>query len=146
MGGEKTLSSINCERVSESESRWLIPLRAVRPIARKVQPPTPWGGWLGEKLNPTPSPNPRLFRAGRGSTNATRNKSQTLRVLSYEAEMAYFPDGKTATACEQFKVESEGVGARALGQWFQNHDRCELTANRFPVSLEQYSNRLGCER
>ncbi|MGF1935004.1 MAG: hypothetical protein RM347_011455 [Nostoc sp. ChiQUE02] len=26
---------------------------------------------------------------------------------------------------DKLKVESEGVGAIALGQWFQNRDRCE---------------------
>jgi hypothetical protein len=46
----------------------------------------------------------------------------------------------------QLKVKSKGVGAISLEQWFQNHDRCEPKVNRFPVPLEQYSNRLGYER
>jgi hypothetical protein len=38
---------------------------------------------------------------------------------------------------ERLKVESEGVGAIALGQWFQSRDRCESKVNCFPVRLEQ---------
>jgi hypothetical protein len=44
------------------------------------------------------------------------------------------------------EVESEGVGAIALGQWFQSRDRCESEANYFLKPFEQCSNRLGCER
>jgi len=47
---------------------------------------------------------------------------------------------------EKLKVESESVEAIALGQWFQSRDHCESEVNRFPMLLEQYSNRLGCER
>jgi hypothetical protein len=47
---------------------------------------------------------------------------------------------------ERLKVESEGVGALALGLWFQSRDHCESKVNCFLVLLEQYSNRLDCER
>lgn len=53
---------------------------------------------------------------------------------------------KAVRSAIALKVESKGVGAILLGQWFQNHDRCESKVNRFPVPLEQYSNRLDCER
>lgn len=47
---------------------------------------------------------------------------------------------------EKLKVESEGVGAIAPGQWFQSHDRCESKVNYFPVQLEQYSSQWDYER
>jgi len=61
--------------------------------------------------------------------------------------LSYFSGSTEGTFTKiELNVESESVGAIALGKSFQSHDRYESEVNCFPMLLERYSNQLGYER